>query len=775
MATPWREVENNPEFQSLPPEQKQQAQEQYFAEVIAPQAGDGAEEARQQFFGQYSYQKQPQIAAQVPEERGFIEGIKESISGEERTTPELEALPLIGDSPEMNDVFTGGAWKSGLGLLFTSDPEEQKDIVKASFPGATFRQDAKGNYIASLPSGDFALQKPGLTAPDMARFFSQAAAYTPAGRTAAGIGGAARVGQVAAKTGITAAAIETGQKALGGEFNIEDVLTETAAAGALESIPAILRAYKGKATKEADQLTKEATEAEAARIGQPLSPEAQQASQQELIGSIGKEARSAKPKLKELPTDVSPDREILEAAERLGVKEDLLPSQVSRNPQYIEIEQGFASIPGSKLSAQMKSTALKVSQKADDLITEFGGTTDKAALSERLKTSVMASIDDLDKQAEEAYDLINQTVSPQSPVNMDDLRNTLQETADELGGAENLDPLEKKLLTLAEEPRNYALVDKERKKVGQALRKATGPYKNEESGTLKRLYGLLTDAQEQAAEGLGVSDIWGHAKSLVKQRKNLEENSLLLLGKDKAGAIMPKVGQAVKKLGAGDYRDFDRVISALPKELRGEAVISSLNDAFTTGARKEKQLSVPGFVDWYAGLNRNKPAKDRIARHMPPGSMDRMEDLYKVAQGMRRAGQEKITTGRIASLFDNYAEQGGMIDKLYQVGKKAGLAEGITTAAGVPGVGAATTIMGTLMAKKSEPITKAADDLLSSHQFQNAAKSYADTSVRAKAKQDAAEKALERSAKYQRWLDLMPSEERRNILRVGLMAWLAQE
>jgi len=766
MTIPWKEVEQKPEFQALPQEQKMAAQQQYFNEVVAPQAGAEAEAARIQFFTQYNYA--------APKEKTFIESIRESISGDERTTEELEGLPLIGDSPEMNELFSGGAWKAGIGLLLTGDAEEQKKIVEQSFPDATFRQDAKGNYIVGLPSGDFALQKPGITAPDMARFITQTGLFTPAGRVAAGATGAARVGQIAAQTGTTSAAIEAGQAALGGDFDIENVLIDTVAAGAIEAVPAILRANKERAGRQAQQLTKEAQEAEAARVAQRLSPEAQQARQQELITGIAEEARAARPQLKELPSDVAADPEILEAAERLGVREDLLPSQVARNPQYIEIEQGLASIPGSKLSAQMKETSLKVAQKADDLITEFGGTTDKAGLSDRIKDTVMASIDDLDKQAEEAYSLIRQQVPATSPVDMTNVRQAMEETANQLGGAENLDPLEKKLLQLAGEPRNYALIDRERKKIGQALRKATGPYKNEESGTLKRLYGMMTDAQEQAAEQLGVGDLWSHAKSLVKQRKTLEDQSLFLLGKDKAGAIMPKVGRAVKKLSIGNYKEFDQAIEALPKDIRQEAVLSALNDAFTMGSRKEKQLSVPGFVDWYAGLNRNKAAKQRIDKHLPEGAGKRLDDLFKVAQGMRRASQEKITTGRIAALFDNYAEQGGMVSKLYQVGKKAGLAETATTAIGLPGAGTAGAIMGAITARKDDPITKAADALLSSYEFQNAAKAYADVSVKAKAKQEAASKALERSAKYQKWLDALPNEEKRNVARAGLMAFLAE-
>ena len=76
---------------------------------------------------------------------------------------------------------------------------------------------------------------------------------------------------------------------------------------------------------------------------------------------------------------------------------------------------------------------------------------------------------------------------------------------------------------------------------------------------------------------------------------------------------------------------------------------------------------------------------------------------------------------------------------------------------------------------KPDPITKAADDLISSPELINTIKAYADTSTKAKLKQDAAQKALERSTKYQRWLDRLPDEEQRTVIRVGLIAYLSGE
>ncbi|MDT7053749.1 lytic transglycosylase domain-containing protein [Citrobacter freundii] len=53
MAKAWKDVIASQQYQALAPEQKAQAQEQYFNEVVAPQAGENAEQAKQAFYSAY--------------------------------------------------------------------------------------------------------------------------------------------------------------------------------------------------------------------------------------------------------------------------------------------------------------------------------------------------------------------------------------------------------------------------------------------------------------------------------------------------------------------------------------------------------------------------------------------------------------------------------------------------------------------------------------------------------------------------------------------------
>lgn len=741
--------------------------------------GDSAptEQELEQIFSQYQPKKESGLV------KSAIDSIGNMITGSDMETRATKELPELSSSGLLSSVDPAAVAKIAPALSTMSDPQEIAKTL-SQIPEIGIQYDEKGNIIAAnnKTGARAVLNKPGFSAQDLLSGVQTAAIAAPA----AAAGG---IAPVIAATGGLSAATQGLQSASGGTFDPADVVIDMIAAGAFEAIPALFKGLANRQSGIAELAAKQAADSEAARVGQSLSPEAQAAQQTELLKGIataseqGPQAatmatETAKPKfntMREVASQAAIDPERLAAAQRLGVSERLMPSQLSRNQQYIEIEQGLSSVPGSQLSAQQKESIKAVAQKADDLITEFGGSIDKAELSERIKSSVMSSIGDLEKKSNEIYSSIEKAIPKTTKVNAKWIVSELTNQAKELGGVQYLDPLEKKILAIAKSNPTYALLDKERKAIGQAMRQATGPYKDANSASLKRLYSMLTDTQEGVANVFGAGDSWNAAKALVAQRKQLEENSVKLMGKELSGAIMPQLGAGVKQLSTGNFKKFDEVISSMPKELRQEAVVSALNDAFTAGSRAEKQLSPAGFVDWYSSLARNPAAMRRISENLPEGAAQRLKDLYVVAKGVRDASKERITTGRISSLFDNLDSANGTLSKMYGIGKKVAAAEGATSAMGVPGVGAAGVLGGVLSASKKEPITKAADALLSSPQFKSAAIAYADTSAKSKAKIAIAEKALERSARYRRWLDMMPDETKRQIARVGLITYLSDD
>lgn len=215
MAKPWKEVISSPQYQSLSSEQKVSAQEQYFNEVVAPNVGNDIDNARQQFYTAYPLpQSQPEQATQPPQPensyiagmkqanqnlsqglqqssddaKGFRESVIDAFTGESKMTPEVSGLEGIMSSPEMN-AFNTDAMKAAWVQMFGND----NDFVKViSNMGGQVSQDEKGNLLVDLPSGRYALNKPGLSSEDVMPFIANAVAFTPATRAPTVLGATAK-------------------------------------------------------------------------------------------------------------------------------------------------------------------------------------------------------------------------------------------------------------------------------------------------------------------------------------------------------------------------------------------------------------------------------------------------------------------------------------------------------------------------------------------------------------------------------------------------------
>ncbi|MFP2385803.1 lytic transglycosylase domain-containing protein [Enterobacter ludwigii] len=125
MAKAWKDVIASKQYQALAPEQKAQAQEQYFNEVVAPKAGSNAEQAKQAFYAAYPVTTaEPQQQTQQPQDEaqqqqgGFMSDLGNAAAETGRGL--LQAGVNVANIPaSMADaVASAGAWagkKLGLG------------------------------------------------------------------------------------------------------------------------------------------------------------------------------------------------------------------------------------------------------------------------------------------------------------------------------------------------------------------------------------------------------------------------------------------------------------------------------------------------------------------------------------------------------------------------------------------------------------------------------------------------------------------------------------
>jgi hypothetical protein len=141
---------------------------------------------------------------------------------------DINQLEEIGAAPELNK-FTMDAFKSSAAASLIGRDEELADALGQLIPEAKFTQDAQGNVVAELPSGQFALNKPGLSGQDVSKFLTRAGLFALTMGKAKGVNPATLLG-LAGKGAATEAALQGVESALGGEVNKTDIAIAGAAA-----------------------------------------------------------------------------------------------------------------------------------------------------------------------------------------------------------------------------------------------------------------------------------------------------------------------------------------------------------------------------------------------------------------------------------------------------------------------------------------------------------------------------------------------------------------
>ena len=195
-------------------------------------------------------------APRIPVSAGKFGGFQDPNKGM------ADTLPEIGEAPELNELSVP-AFKASYALLATGDTNRIKSSLLEQYGDTIqFEEDEKGNTIINLPSGQYALNKTGVSPQDIARGLFGAAAFSKAGTAKTLFGSIAGAGA-------TSAAIEGGASLAGAGFDPSQVAVDAALGGAGKiaenAITGGIRAVRGRLS-EAD----EALEAVSKETGIPL-------------------------------------------------------------------------------------------------------------------------------------------------------------------------------------------------------------------------------------------------------------------------------------------------------------------------------------------------------------------------------------------------------------------------------------------------------------------------------------------------------------------------
>lgn len=680
---------------------------------------------------------QPQIPATPEQPLTFLERMKEAVTGANRRTLQTDTLPDWASMPELN-TFSLASAKTGLGTLL-SNPQETVRIIQANFPGVQVTQDPKGNFLltSSIDGKQYAI-KPGAQISDIPRAAGAVAAFTPAGR-------ATTLGGMALGAGATQAAIEATQAATGGEFNPGEVVTAAAlapvlpaAVNAVRAVAPAARAGVGRVLGKAEIAAPEAELPGAAAVPPPggaapaavpaevagarppvvPAPAAAAVAPAEMgaadLAQTAKKAAEggmgAKAATRTLAEQAAPDAKVLESAKRLGIEDYLQPDHVTTNQAYRELAQAVKSIPGSEARAAEMRGLAKVAERADKLISDIGGTTDVSMLDAGVKKSLQTTQAELESKANALYDQLREAIPANTEAPASNVLKFIRQRADELGGEANLSPMEKRILgrlsakpvrttetvpgnplmpgsmresirkvTALREP-TYALLDDVRRDLGAAARQA-GPFKDADTGLAKKLYGLLSEDQEAVVVRAGMGEVYGAARKAVAVRKGIEDDLISLFGKQIDGSMVGDLSGAIRALPQGDASKLIKLLGAVPEPMRQQVTASGLASAFRTAGTRGP-ISFGQYEKWFDGLLRNKQAHATLMSNLPPEVRRQLVDLYRVSKGIAAASRERITTGRIQAVQDQFKAADSLAGKLYEVAKRGALGATVGTAAG---------------------------------------------------------------------------------------------
>ncbi len=445
-----------------------------------------------------------------------------------------------------------------------------------------------------------------------------------------------------------------------------------------------------------------------------------------------------------LVNEIKPDKETIEAANRQGVLESMTPAQLASNQQARAIIQGVNTKPGAAGRALEQQGFEDIKNKFGDLIDKLGGTDNLSLVNQEVKSGLTGIQKELDQKAKNLYGQLEDVPKLSNAPATETLKFIGDRLDSYQGDMQALSPMERRVLSLlspkeataqnaktlaqqsvelpdrmtAAEYRDYianstkannidpsyALLDRVRKDVGSALYKSQGPFKDEDSGLLKKLYGTLSDDQETSLKALqdtgkpefqNVTGVWEQANQAVAARKEVEDNLASLFGKQVDGSLLPKLKGATAALATGDETKLNNFIKAIPEDQRQRVLASGLSQAFI----RNGEMKFTDYARWYEALQQNKPAMNALMSNLPDYARDALQDWYKISKGISRASAERIPTGVNTVLQKQALQQGGTVGMIGRGLLRLVVDEGVTAAGSTIG-GPGGAVVGSLIGQQ---------------------------------------------------------------------------
>lgn len=344
-----------------------------------------------------------------------------------------------------------------------------------------------------------------------------------------------------------------------------------------------------------------------------------------------------------LAAAATPSTELQAAQTRLGTQ--LTPEFITERPQFRELARSLET-PRSETAAIRKAAIEDLQTRITGLAEKYGGTRDLGQIDVETRNQMFRSVKDLENQAQIEYKNLDRLVNPQGRSAASNVIGFIEQQIQREGGMSGLSAQERRIYnrlrprevttksgTRIIEP-TYGLIDRTRKELTAAKYENKGPFKDAQSGLITKLEMELAKDQEAAVAALGkpgASDVYRNARTLVATRKGLEDRVVDLFGaqteKNKVvGQFTGDLVGAVKTMRQGDFDAFEKIVTALPQNMRKRAVTSSIVDSIAKNP--------DGFINWYEGVNRNSRARMMVKKYVEPEFLRDMTAGYKLSKSV---------------------------------------------------------------------------------------------------------------------------------------------
>jgi hypothetical protein len=338
------------------------------------------------------------------------------------------------------------------------------------------------------------------------------------------------------------------------------------------------------------------------------------------------------------------------AAENLGVAEYLTPGQLTTNKVVRELEEALSEFPDSSLGKARTLGVKKAVDAIDNTVQSLSKSDDVFDFSlatQRTRDALKKQIDDLDLTGRKAYDELSATIDPKYRVNASETLAYLNKRIDNLGGGKEglsgLSEMERSVYNslkprarliageVKDEGPTYTMFDKARRDVGNATRGKTD-FKNQDTGEAKKLYDVMSSDHERAVmEAGGDIALLRAGKAAVTQRKAVEDSMIMLFGKELDRSLSSTLRSATKGLSSGDAERWNKIMNAIPTEIRPRVAAGAVATVLNKHAR-DGDLDIKGFVKWYAGVQANSASRKALLGSLTPEARTGLDNIYRVGK-----------------------------------------------------------------------------------------------------------------------------------------------